>query len=209
MAQRRECVEFEGRKYYRYPDSLYRTSRVYFQTYRVPRNSKRKSELLHRAIWKSLHGPIPKGHDVHHADDDPLNNAPGNLECLTKKEHAARHPQKPQLELLARMQILAKKWHASPVGRRWHSKHAKEAWASKVPKSAICTFCGKEFWSLLPKKFCSRLCISRANESTKRYYVQCWCIICGRMFLKREHKKRCCCSHKCVWELRRRDLNRI
>lgn len=43
--------------------------------------------LLHRDIWEFHNGPIPKGWDIHHKDEDKTHNEIGNFECLTKAEH--------------------------------------------------------------------------------------------------------------------------
>lgn len=42
---------------------------------------------LHRDVWMSVNGPIPKGHDINHIDHDKDNNHPSNLEALLKDEH--------------------------------------------------------------------------------------------------------------------------
>ena len=48
-------------------------------------------ELLHRTIYKSIYGNIPKGMLVHHIDGDKLNNNPNNLELITRVEHCKLH----------------------------------------------------------------------------------------------------------------------
>ena len=42
---------------------------------------------------QKIGGPIPKKHCVHHIDHDRMNNNIDNLELLTRKEHAAKHPE--------------------------------------------------------------------------------------------------------------------
>lgn len=46
-----------------------------------------KRTLMHRDVWEFHNGPIPDGYDVHHRDENKLNNDIGNLECLPKSEH--------------------------------------------------------------------------------------------------------------------------
>jgi hypothetical protein len=46
-------------------------------------------------VWESLHGPVSRGSVVHHKDRNSLNDEPGNLVALTRKEHVAEH----QLEI--------------------------------------------------------------------------------------------------------------
>ena len=51
-----------------------------------------RRELLHRDVWRSLHGPIPRAHDVHHRDGDKTNNRADNLELISKSIHASSYP---------------------------------------------------------------------------------------------------------------------
>lgn len=46
-----------------------------------------KRTLMHRDVWESHHGKIPQGWDIHHKDQNKMNNNIDNLECLTKSEH--------------------------------------------------------------------------------------------------------------------------
>jgi len=52
--------------------------------------TKGKRGLLHIAVWESVNGKIPKGHDLHHIDHNKANNAIENLELYTKSEHARK-----------------------------------------------------------------------------------------------------------------------
>ena len=42
-------------------------------------------------VWIQANGPIPKGHHIHHIDDDCTNDSIENLQCLTHSEHNALH----------------------------------------------------------------------------------------------------------------------
>ena len=42
-------------------------------------------------VWEAIHGHLPNGSVVHHVDRDSLNDDPGNLQGLTRKEHTAEH----------------------------------------------------------------------------------------------------------------------
>jgi hypothetical protein len=71
-------VIFDGEAYTADPDGYYRKT-----------SGDRK--WLHHAVWEFHHGPIPPGHDIHHADENKANNDVGNLMCLTPTEHGRIH----------------------------------------------------------------------------------------------------------------------
>lgn len=50
-----------------------------------------KRTLLHRDVWEFHNGAIPENCDIHHIDEDKLNNNIENLECLQKAEHTRRY----------------------------------------------------------------------------------------------------------------------
>ncbi len=45
----------------------------------------------HRYIWEFYYGPVPKGYNIHHVDEDKLNNAIENLEVLPHGSHSRKH----------------------------------------------------------------------------------------------------------------------
>src|SRR5215472_9278022 len=59
---------FEGKLYRVWPSSVYLTNG--------------SVGSLHRAVWKSAFGDIPKGCHIHHRDSNPRNNRIDNLECV-------------------------------------------------------------------------------------------------------------------------------
>ena len=50
-----------------------------------------KSVKIHVLVWERVHGRKPKGYDVHHKDFDRGNFSLGNLQLLTKSDHAKVH----------------------------------------------------------------------------------------------------------------------
>ena len=46
-------------------------------------NSKYKYYYVHRLIWEAFNGPIPKGLQINHKDENKLNNCLNNLEVVT------------------------------------------------------------------------------------------------------------------------------
>lgn len=85
--EKSELVVFNGIRFRRY----FKDPKKYFW----PTNTWVFVGPLHRAIWMASHGPIPKGCDIHHKDENPLNNDLSNLEMLTKAEHRKRHRKPP------------------------------------------------------------------------------------------------------------------
>ncbi len=46
---------------------------------------------LHMVIWEEYYGLIPENHEVHHRDENKLNNDISNLECLHYTAHGRIH----------------------------------------------------------------------------------------------------------------------
>jgi len=72
-------IIFQGKKYTRRPIGYYGCT-----------NNNRT--YLHRVVWESVNGKIPKNYDVHHIDNDRTNNHIDNLELISKSEHASKYP---------------------------------------------------------------------------------------------------------------------
>ncbi len=82
----KEVVEFNGLRFHRNPFSKHLQYKNYFWAYKDE-----KALLLHRCIWEKFKGPIPKGHIVHHVDENPLNNSLSNLDCIPLPNHISLH----------------------------------------------------------------------------------------------------------------------
>ena len=126
--------DFNGTRYYRKPRGYFKSD---------------DGVYIHRAVWIFHNGPIPPGHDVHHADDDKSNNVIGNLECLTKAEHASHHGRKRlpkgSEEARVHMEVIrpaASAWHGSDAGKQWHKDHGKRTWEDRKSEDLRCTHCG-------------------------------------------------------------------
>lgn len=48
-------------------------------------------KYLHRLIFEDFYGKIPKGYDVHHDDENPLNNCIINLKLMSHNDHLSHH----------------------------------------------------------------------------------------------------------------------
>lgn len=190
-------VVFQGVTYKRNPDGEQRAHRVY---YNAPRGSGRG--LLHRDIWAAANGPIPDGWHVHHRDEDPFNNDPGNLVALTPKQHAQEHA----AELRAARQQhmndirhLASAWHRSEAGQAWHHGHGRRSWEGRVAVTRTCELCQKTFPSRSGHaRFCSRACMARNVRREARDKHKAVCPVCGATFMQGKYGHgSATCSRSC------------
>ena len=159
---------------------------------------------MHRYVWEFYNGPIPKGYDIHHKDEDKSNNDISNLEMIKSGKHQSMHSSKWHDEHpgegrknFAKAVEAAKDWHKSKEGKEWHSKHAMETFSGK--RTLICEMCGKEF--------CSNACRSKWRRKSGLDNVTRICVICGKEFSTNKFKKvKYCsksCANKAMWRNRR------
>ena len=148
--------------------------------------------LLHRMVWKSAFGPIPKGCHIHHKDGSPTNNLLSNLECLPASEHLSHASRKHNDAVSAsggeHFTDLARKkaaeWHCSEAGRLWHKRHAQraKAWLKWKRESRECEYCGKEYLALVRKsghsqKYCTLACKAAAYRLRQEAENQGRCVL--------------------------------
>lgn len=147
----------------------------------------RGGKRLHRDVWKTAFGPIPKGCHIHHRDGNVLNNKLENLECVPSSEHLSESwakrvkPEDGWFSATARNK--AAEWHSSPEGRLWHKRNAAKSknWTKWKREEKPCDHCGTKFMALIraganPGKFCSSACKAaayrergKANEYARKY----------------------------------------
>jgi hypothetical protein len=207
---RRECIVYKGICFYRYPDSPHACGRNYF----VPGVSHRKRgvDWLHRELWKDAHGPIPDGHEIHHRDENTLNNALENLECLSGKAHRDLHAQGLTPAQIAwrrahaqRIRLFAANWHGSPEGRAWHSELSKRSWEGRQPVAYECDHCGSAFESRKPSRvrFCSAKCRAAQRRADGKDREARTCAVCGQSFSCCRFEETRSCSRQCANRLNR------
>lgn len=205
-------IIFQGIKFRRYPESKNRSDRVYYK----PSSNyiKKGIQYLHCEIWKSYHGKIPKGYQIHHKDNNPDNNDISNLEIKEKKEHRSYHSKKWAKENreylikhLKKIRCKANKWHKSKEGRVWHKEHAKKQEFGKIRIDKICIECGKKFKGSYTSKFCCINCKSKHRRKSGVDNIQKECMYCKKIFItnKYDQKKYCSksCSAKDQWKILR------
>lgn len=162
-------IEFRGRLYTLDKETGY---------YRNDATRKR----LHVAVWENHHGrKVPKGHHVHHRDENKENNTPRNLECLLGVDHLRHHwatDRERMLVIVRANQRLAteaaKAWHAGAEGREFHSYLGRLSHERNTPKKKKCEQCGAPFEdrSIAKQgKFCGPNCRARELRARRRAVV--------------------------------------
>ena len=135
--------------------------------------------FLHREIWASIHGPVPEGYEVHHKDNNPVNNDPMNLEAMSKADHARHHV---CLDIcISNIDGAFDKWKATP--------HYK-----------ICEGCGITFQcGHAHAKFCCQKCKNDATTRKRKELTRPKdrnCLNCGLLIHPERNTKKYC-SDKC------------
>lgn len=175
----------------------------------------RGNRSLHREIYREAHGEIPAGYHIHHKDYNPSNNALENLECLTPKEHMARHPPRGFLvyDAKTRGEFISVGWKnkepmqffCAQCKEPFYSKRHGTVWCSgrcqqqffrdtgRFSEERKCQGCGGTYSGSLYKKtkFCSRACGYAAGRTK-----EIPCVICGKPFRPRNKTIRAC-GHTC------------
>jgi hypothetical protein len=168
-------------------------------------------DSLHREIWKSIHGPIPAGHEIDHKNGDSLDNDPSNLQCLSVGEHRKKHSadfsaSKRVRENLDRIRPLASAWHSSPEGRAWHSEHSKKDCAGTEQKFS-CAHCGREYIGVFrgdgKNCYCSPKCCAAARRKSGLDDETRECAFCGKSFVVNRYSKKIHCDRVCGQRHRR------
>jgi len=138
----------------------------------------RGGKTLHRDVWKSAFGEIPKGTHIHHVDHNKANNSLSNLQCMDAKEHLqktwedTKHTRPNNFSKKAYEK--ANEWHRSEEGRLWHSRNAirTQNWTKWRREKKPCLVCGIEIDALIRKsgnaqKYCGSKCRSRYRSCKK------------------------------------------
>lgn len=200
--QKVDVVEYDGILWRRYPESEYVTARCYYSSGK--RGIEEKS--LHRRIWVDHFGEIPKGYHIHHKDEDPGNNDINNLECLSPKQHRAKHKmwggrRDESLKHMKVMNARASEWHKSEEGRAWHSAHGIKIWGQREPTEKQCENCGLPFSDITrraARTCCSPKCKASLRRKSGVDKEERSCERCRAVFVAEKHKKTRFCSKSCA-----------
>lgn len=87
LSAKRKRENLSGPTHYKWSGGRHPDERGYIRVTVAPGQRR----LEHTLVWEQHHGPVPRGHHVHHRDGDKGNNAIENLELLTNSEHQHLH----------------------------------------------------------------------------------------------------------------------
>ena len=206
---KRETVDFNGVRFYRYPESKNRSHTIYFQPHV---HARRKGvQSLHVEIWKAAHGPLPEGMEVHHKDGNPDNNDLDNLDLISRSEHARLHARERARspERLAQLKRASQSparlaWMQSAEGKAKMRENARKSMSRLPLLTRNCDFCGVEYrYKLARSRFCSDRCALRQRTGVKLHREARPCVTCGKLFDAMANLGAKYCSHTCRARLAR------
>jgi hypothetical protein len=119
----------------------------------------RPTKVLHREVWRSRHGNIPRGWQVHHRNENRDDNSFDNLLAQAPQDHV-RHHVGVQRDREDRRERVRRNFD---VGRRKPRPQAQ----------FVCTMCRKEYMArpsrgLRKNSCCSMACHNRAYRLRKK-----------------------------------------
>lgn len=192
------CQEFNGTRYYLCGPYYRRCWRDF-------------SRLLHRDVYQAFHGPIPRGHHVHHKDHDRANNHPENLVLLTAGDHMRRHHEERSPEERKRLaknilhaQASAAAWHGSAAGVEWHRQNYDRVGHLLHERNMEhrCAQCGAPVWNNRTRTdryyFCGRNCKSEHRRRSGVDDETRTCQRCGAPFTINRYASKRYCTRSCA-----------
>ncbi len=200
-------VVFNGIVFRRYPNAKRWSDRYYFRA--SSRYIKLGIRYLHREVWKFHFGDIPDGFEVHHKDNNTLNNSIDNLELLSKTDHLEHHSETMpewrrewlRQNVLTKAQPKAVNWHKSDEGREFHKHLGNLTWENKKPLTLVCEVCGTVFQTVAlhsKTRFCSNKCRSKARKQSGVDNVNRPCAYCGKDRIVDKYSKTHYCNSTCA-----------
>lgn len=133
---------------------------------------------MHRKVWNSHYGMIPRRFDVHHIDENKWNNRIENLELKESGYHSSEHRKeyhKLNPSYSKRFQSkgtkAAKNWHQSPEGLAWHKERGGNGGYDPNRRygEEKCLCCNITFLKkTVMQKFCNKKCKEKYYSIKRR-----------------------------------------
>lgn len=173
---------------------------------------------LHRVVYETNYGPIPKGMHVHHVNNDRSDNNPENLEIMDPSGHLAHHgnenrglhSRRWRSGHGARVLKLAAEWHRSEEGRKWHRRHYERMGHLLHERryEKQCEICGSSYKTADEKsRFCGRSCKAAERRRSGIDNEKRSCLYCGGAFTVNRYSRTATCSRSCSEKARREGID--
>jgi hypothetical protein len=95
----------------------------------------RRWPFEHRLVWEAIHGPIPKGHVIHHRNENRTDNRIENLElCSSNSDHFSKHHREWSRENMRKIGLAGRGRKKSDEVRKHISEGLKKAKAVPLKK---------------------------------------------------------------------------
>ena len=98
----------------------------------LKKNGVQSIKFVHKLLYETFVGAIPKGYQIHHKDFNPLNNSLSNLQLLTKEQHHQLHAESELTKKKISNTMKGKK--KPPRSKQWREKKSlqvKQYWKKK------------------------------------------------------------------------------
>ena len=183
--------KFNGKEYYLYSKERYFS---------------KGANRLHKVVYESINGKVPKGYQIHHKDHNTWNNNIDNFECVEVNKHLSMHIKEriknnPEWFKLFHKNGIesAKEWHKSNEGIEWHKQHAKNFNFGKFNFGKTqCVICKTDFDKKTKlQRFCTNKCKSEFRRQSGIDNEKRNCIKCSNEFIINKYTKTKTCSIKC------------
>jgi hypothetical protein len=149
-----------------------------------------KHTRIHRLVWETQKGKIPKGYDIHHIDGNKLNNHIDNLQCLPHTEHLSMHMKENKT---------LHDWHKTDEGRKFLGEKSKKLWETREIYKLKCEQCGNPFEAkqIDRARYCDNKCEQAARRARGDDLIERQCVICSKTFLINKYYKTITCGYSC------------
>ena len=128
---------------------------------------------LHKFVCMQNNINVPDGYDVHHIDENKVNNDISNLQVMTKAEHKSLHNR--TIKCIINCLYCGKEIETAQIRRKFCNDNCRmkyyhlNGYRHSTPITGKCLYCGKEFHTHQKnRKYCSRNCAGKARYQREK-----------------------------------------